>query len=117
MRIRIRDPEFFDPGSGIEKFRIWDKHPVSATLGARKLAKIAVMFTFSPAVLSNPNRHPVRILQPKICCVKLGRFYRYILPPPPRPYSSYLFSYFRSVVDKYLRLKEEIVELSHDLSR
>jgi hypothetical protein len=25
--------------------------------------------------------------------------------------------YFRSVVDKYLRLKEEIVELSHDITR
>jgi hypothetical protein len=83
MRIRIRNPESFDPGSGMEKICIRDKHPGSSTLGTRKLAKIAVMFTFSPAVLSNPNRHPVRILQPKICCGKLGRFYRYILPPPP----------------------------------
>ncbi len=34
MRMRIRDPESFDPGSGIQKFRsgIRDKHPGSATL-------------------------------------------------------------------------------------
>ncbi len=34
MRMRIRDPESFDPGPGIqdEKNRILDKHPESATL-------------------------------------------------------------------------------------
>jgi hypothetical protein len=32
MRIRIRDQESFDPGSGMEKIRIRDKHPGSATL-------------------------------------------------------------------------------------
>jgi hypothetical protein len=34
MRIQIRDPESFGPGSGMEKFGsgIWDKHPGSATL-------------------------------------------------------------------------------------
>jgi hypothetical protein len=36
MRIRIRDPEFFDPGSGIRdgKIRIRDKYPGIAALGS-----------------------------------------------------------------------------------
>jgi hypothetical protein len=35
IRMRIREPEIFltlDPGSGMEKIRIRDKHPGSATL-------------------------------------------------------------------------------------
>ncbi len=38
MRIWIRDPEFFtlDPGAGIEKNRIRDKYPGSATLNDMK---------------------------------------------------------------------------------
>jgi hypothetical protein len=30
--MRIRDGDSSDPGSGMEKSRIWDKHPGSATL-------------------------------------------------------------------------------------
>jgi len=40
MRIslmRIRDPEYFDSGSGMEKIRIRDKRPVSATLPIRDM--------------------------------------------------------------------------------
>jgi hypothetical protein len=32
MRIRIRDPDLFGPGSGMEKFVPRDKHPGPATL-------------------------------------------------------------------------------------
>jgi hypothetical protein len=40
MRIRIRESGIFltlDPGSGMEKIRIGDKHPESATLHKFKL--------------------------------------------------------------------------------
>ncbi len=36
FRMRIRDPEIFWPGSGMEKIWIRDKHPGSATLFPRK---------------------------------------------------------------------------------
>ncbi len=44
MRTRIRDPEIFstlDPGYGMEKIRIRDKHPGSATLFVVFLTHIA----------------------------------------------------------------------------
>jgi hypothetical protein len=42
--------ESFDPGSGVEKFRIWDKHPGYATLD-KKVTITFMLFFFCSEIL------------------------------------------------------------------